>query len=77
MNAKSTTEKILLRPEEAAKRLGVSRARLYQLLAAGEIASLKIGSSRRVPVAELDRFVDRLMGDCMRNAPVEIERILH
>jgi excisionase family DNA binding protein len=45
--------KLLLRPTEAASALGVSRARLYQLLASGEINSVKIGASRRVPAVEL------------------------
>lgn len=53
-------EKLLLRPQEAADTLGISRARLYQLLADGEIGSVKLGASRRVPAVELDAFVQRL-----------------
>lgn len=52
--------KMLLKPQEAADELGISRARLYQLLAAGEIGSVKIGASRRVPLADLDAYVQRL-----------------
>ena len=51
--------RILYRPAEAAETLGLSRTRLYQLLAAGEIGSVKIGTSRRIPAAELAAFVDR------------------
>ena len=36
-------ETILLRPEQAAESLGVSRARVYQLIAAGEIPVVKLG----------------------------------
>lgn len=49
--------KLLLRPEEAAQLLGISRARLYQLIAAGQIGSLRIGRSRRIPFAALEKFV--------------------
>jgi excisionase family DNA binding protein len=50
----------LLYPEDAADWLSISRARLYQLLTAGEIESVKIGRSRRIPVQALERFVERL-----------------
>ena len=52
--------RLLLRPTEAAERLGLSRARLYELLASRQIGSVKIGASRRVPVTELEAFVERL-----------------
>jgi excisionase family DNA binding protein len=50
--------RLLLRPEEGAEAIGVSRARFYELLAAGTIKSIKIGRSRRVPVSELTRWVE-------------------
>jgi excisionase family DNA binding protein len=49
--------RLLLRPEEAAHAIGLSRARFYQLMATGQIRSIKVGRSRRVPVAELSRWV--------------------
>lgn len=58
-----TDGKLLLRPQEAADALGISRARLYQLLATGELGSVKLGASRRVPTVELDAFVQRLRFD--------------
>lgn len=51
---------LLLRPEEAAEALGVSRSRLFELLAAGTIASVHIGRSRRIPRAALDDYVASL-----------------
>jgi excisionase family DNA binding protein len=51
---------LLFRPEEGAQILGVSRARLFELLAAGQIESVKIGRSRRIPRAALEAYVDRL-----------------
>lgn len=51
-------DRVLLRPEEAAERLGLSRATVYALIAGGEIESIHIGRSRRIPVAALAKFVD-------------------
>ena len=51
--------KLLLTIPEAVKALGVSRSVLYQLLDAGEVISIKIGRSRRVPVITLEDFVAR------------------
>ena len=50
-------ERLLVRPEEAAEVLGISRARLYELLAAGVIPSIRVGRSRRVPADALRAWV--------------------
>ena len=63
--------KRLYRPAEAAETLGVSRARLYQLLATGEIGSVKIGASRRIPAVDLDAYVARLRSEHGANAHEE------
>lgn len=57
--------KLLYTPEEAAQALGISRSKLYVLLAAGDIASVQVGRSRRVRVATLERFVDSLGVDSL------------
>lgn len=49
--------KLLVRPEEGAEILSVSRSRLYELMAAGTIRSIKVRGSRRIPMQELERFV--------------------
>lgn len=51
---------LLLTPERAAERLDIGRTTLYELLAAGEIASVKIGRARRIPAAALAEYVSRL-----------------
>lgn len=56
----TTTPKVLLTPEEAADVLGVGRTKLYELMGDGLIESVRIGGSRRVPVAAIDRFVEWL-----------------
>lgn len=55
-------DRLLYRPKEAAAVLAISLARLYELLAAGEIASIKLGASRRITRTELEAYVARLAG---------------
>lgn len=50
--------RLLLTPEEAAQALGISRATLYPMLMRKQIPSIRIGGSRRVPVAALQQFVE-------------------
>lgn len=53
-------EKLLLTPEDAARALSIGRSKLYELLAARELQSVRIGSSRRIPVDALAAYVERL-----------------
>jgi excisionase family DNA binding protein len=46
--------------EEAAQELRIGRGRLYELLKCGELASVKIGSRRRIRRADLAAYVDAL-----------------
>lgn len=50
----------LLRVEEAADVLAISRTKVYELMASGELESVHIGRSRRVPVDAVRDFVARL-----------------
>lgn len=52
-------QKLLLTPEEAAKTLSISRSKLYELLARGEVESVRIGTSRRIATRALEEFVER------------------
>jgi len=54
-------DKALLRVEETAEELGLSRARTYNLVMSNEIPSIKIGRSRRVPRKALEEYIERLM----------------
>lgn len=54
--------KLLLTPAEAAEILAVGRSTVYELIATGDLESVRIGRSRRVPRAALDAFVRRLRG---------------
>jgi excisionase family DNA binding protein len=55
--------KPLLTVPEAAAALGVSRSVFYQLILAGEIQSVKIGRSRRVPRVVLEEFVTQQLAN--------------
>lgn len=50
-------DEILLSVSEAARRLGIGRSLLYRLILEGQILSVKIGRSRRVPLWALEEFV--------------------
>ena len=56
-----TSGKFLLRVEEVADVLDISRTRVYDLIRSGELQSLKIGGSRRVPSTAVQLLVDRLL----------------
>lgn len=45
------SELLLLRVEDTAKLLRVSRSTIYEILATGELPSLTIGTARRIPLA--------------------------
>jgi excisionase family DNA binding protein len=59
----TTTERLLLRPAECADAIGVSRSKTYDLIATGEIPSIRVGGSVRVPVAELREWIGRRLAD--------------
>ena len=50
-------DKLLLRPVEAAEAIGISRTKIYELLARGELPSIRVGSSVRVPVDALRAWI--------------------
>ena len=53
--------RLLLTVPEAAQALAISRSKLYELLASGQLASIRIDGSRRVPVDALNDYIDALM----------------
>jgi excisionase family DNA binding protein len=57
----SKLERLLLRPAEAAEILGVSRSKLYELVAAGKLPSVRLDEGRliRVPLAALKALVEK------------------
>ena len=53
------SEPLLLRVEEAAKMLQIGRNKVYELVAAGEIPSLRIGRQLRIPTEGLREWIRR------------------
>jgi len=50
--------RILLKPHEVSDRLGIGRSRTYEMLTTGELPSIRIGKSIRVPVDALRKWVE-------------------
>ena len=53
--------RLLLTVPEAAEALAISRSKLYELLAADLVRSVRIDGSRRVPVEALETYVATLL----------------
>lgn len=57
MESPTPGAKLLLTAEEAAQALSLSRSKVYDLIGKGEIPSVKIHGSRRVPVDQLIKWI--------------------
>jgi excisionase family DNA binding protein len=55
-------EILLLRVEEAAERLSIARTLMYRLVRTKQVESVCVGRLRRIPVAALEEYVERLRG---------------
>lgn len=56
---KPSLEPLLVRVEEAARMLSLSRSTIYEMMDAGELPSVRRGSARRIPVAALREWVNQ------------------
>lgn len=53
----------LLRIEDIAERLAVSRSMAWKLVAIGELRALRIGRAVRVRPADLEAYIERAVGE--------------
>ena len=53
---------ITVRVREACRLSGIGRSKLYELIAAGEIEIIKVGTITLVPVISLTKFLQRNAG---------------
>lgn len=53
-------ETLLLTPVQAAQALGVGRSTVYELMREQTLPSVRIGSARRIRVADLEAYVAEL-----------------
>jgi excisionase family DNA binding protein len=60
--------RLLYRPIEAAEQLGISRTKLYELIAAGEIPAVVVGKRMRIPVSALREWVERRVAEVQTSA---------
>lgn len=54
------SERLVYTVSEAAHALRIGRSKLYELLATGEIESIHIGRSRKIPASALHDYLNRL-----------------
>jgi len=50
-------DRALLKPAEVAQILGIGRSKVYELLACGELPSIRIGRCIRVPKSSLEDWI--------------------
>ena len=62
MTAPPPVEPICVKVNDAARMIGVGRTKLYELIADGEVETVKLGKSTRVITASLHRLVMRQRG---------------
>lgn len=58
-SATESSQPVLLYVSEAAKMLALSRARVYQMVASGELPHVRFGKAVRIPCAALLRYIER------------------
>ncbi|MGW6263405.1 excisionase family DNA-binding protein [Streptomyces sp. NPDC055085] len=54
---------LLFSPERAADRMDLGRSKIFELMATGELESVLIGRSRRIPADALADYIARLRAD--------------
>ena len=54
------TARLLVNVVEAAEKLSLSKRTVQSLLYSGQLRGVRVGRSRRIAVAELEAFVERL-----------------
>ena len=59
MNTTAPLQPRTIRVPDALKLLGFSRRKFYELVGAGELRVIKVGSATLVPVSEIDRWLTR------------------
>ena len=53
-------DRLAVTAEEAAELLGIGRSAVYDLMRSHALASVKIGRSRRIPMAALREYIETL-----------------
>ena len=59
---------LLVTPAEAAALLRLGRSTIFELMAAGDIPSVKVGRTRRIPLAGVERWIAQQLAEGARDA---------
>lgn len=59
MSGPPPTDPICVRVNDAARMIGVGRTKLYALIAAGEIDTVRLGKATRITTASLHELIER------------------
>jgi excisionase family DNA binding protein len=54
-----TSERLLLKADEVARRLSLGRATVYLMMASGELPTLRKGRAVRVPARALEHWIEQ------------------
>ncbi len=60
---------IAVGPADAARMLSLSRTQVYRLVSAGELRICKVGSRSLLPVADLERWLERRLAGSHADRP--------
>jgi excisionase family DNA binding protein len=69
-------EPLIVRPAQACVMLSCSIPRLYELINAGELESLKDGAARKITVASIQRYIARKLAEQPARKPAQHDRAL-
>jgi excisionase family DNA binding protein len=59
----------LLSPEQAAEMLGCHRTMIFEMLARGDVASIKLGRLRRIPASSIDKYIASRLSEAEGSSP--------
>ncbi len=59
MSGSPSPDPICVRVNDAARMIGVGRTKLYALIAAGEIETVRLGKATRITTASLHELIER------------------
>ncbi|MEK7455129.1 MAG: helix-turn-helix domain-containing protein [Pseudomonadota bacterium] len=62
MKTTPSPDPICVRVNDAARMIGVGRTKLYELIAAGEVETVKLGKSTRITTSSLHDLIRRQRG---------------
>ena len=69
-DGETNVDRALVSIPEAGEALHLGETKVKELVARGELLSVKIGKSRRIPVTAIQAYIDRLVGESCADAEV-------